>query len=132
MSDLDAARALLSAAQRDLAALKRMRKPDEFALEVFGFHAQQAVEKCLKAWLAILDAEYPLTHNLRVLLSLLAKAGADVADLWNLVALNPFAVQFRYDAFDAAGESLDRRAAARDVSALFKRVTGLLEKRRRS
>jgi hypothetical protein len=62
MSDLDHARSLLEMAKGDLNALRGMTSPalalipELFSDEVFGFHAQQAVEKCLKAWIASLDS----------------------------------------------------------------------------
>jgi HEPN domain-containing protein len=43
-------RQLLLSAEKDLKAIKNMTDPDLFADEIFGFHAQQAVEKILKAW----------------------------------------------------------------------------------
>ena len=52
MSDLDKARTLLEAAERDLRALRGMSDPMVFADEIVGFHAQQAAEKLLKACLA--------------------------------------------------------------------------------
>lgn len=42
-----------AAGTKDLRALQGMSDPDVFADEVFGFHAQQAAEKALKAWLAV-------------------------------------------------------------------------------
>ena len=52
MSDPKQARVLLEAAERDVSALRGMGDAAVFADEVFGFHAQQAAEKLLKAWLA--------------------------------------------------------------------------------
>jgi hypothetical protein len=55
MSDLDHARELIEMSRGDLNALRGMLQLDEsqgkiyFSDEVFGFHAQQAAEKCLKA-----------------------------------------------------------------------------------
>lgn len=40
--------------------------------DLLGFHAQQASEKMLKALLAARGVDYPKTHNLRVLIELLA------------------------------------------------------------
>ena len=44
MSDLDSARRLVNAADRDMSALGGMMDASVFADEVFGFHAQQAAE----------------------------------------------------------------------------------------
>ena len=64
MSDLEQAVELLKLAERDFRALKGMTDPEVFAEEIFGFVAQQAVEKSFKAWLALLGATYPFTHDL--------------------------------------------------------------------
>ncbi|MDP2822615.1 MAG: hypothetical protein Q8O52_08040 [Sulfuritalea sp.] len=52
MSALDHARGLLLMARTDFDAMRGMIGNPLFADEVFGFHAQQTVEKSLKAWLA--------------------------------------------------------------------------------
>ena len=49
MQDLDHARLMLQMAQKDLHAIKAMKDPEKFENEIFGFHAQQAIEKALKA-----------------------------------------------------------------------------------
>jgi HEPN domain-containing protein len=54
MSELKHARALLAMAEKDLKALQGMGDATTFADEIFGFHAQQSVEKTLKAWIAAL------------------------------------------------------------------------------
>jgi HEPN domain-containing protein len=130
MCDRSAASLLVKAAERDAAALAAMLDANAFAVEVFGFHAQQVAEKSLKAWLAILDIEYPRTHNLRSLMALIERAGADVSGLSSLIALSAFAVQFRYDAYDLTDESLDRAAVLQEVQALLARVRALLDERR--
>ena len=98
MRETDLARELLSSADKDLRAIKHMADPNAFADEVFGFHAQQAVEKTLKAWIALLGQEYPFIHDLDVLLNRLENQGSDVSALRALVELNAFAVQFRFGA----------------------------------
>ena len=55
MSDVKCARMLLDAAKRETDALRVMYRSDEISDEVFGFHVQQAVEKLLKAWIALLE-----------------------------------------------------------------------------
>jgi HEPN domain-containing protein len=100
MSDLEHARSLLRMAQSDLNALRGMMTRNAgsehmfFSDEVFGFHAQQAAEKCLKAWIAGLGRRYPRTHDLMSLLNELAGAGEETAALEGLVDLNPFAVEY--------------------------------------
>lgn len=64
MAERDTSRVLLEAALRDLRALRAMGNPTTFADKVFGFHAQQAAEKLLKAWLDHFGHQYPLTHSL--------------------------------------------------------------------
>jgi HEPN domain-containing protein len=51
--------AMLRSAQADLRAIEHM--PDAYAFDeqVFGFHAQQACEKALKAWLMHLGCKPP-------------------------------------------------------------------------
>ena len=126
MPDLEGAGRLLKMARRDLTALAAMTDEETFADEIFGFHAQQTIEKCLKVWLALLDVDYPKTHDLRALLALLKEHGLDVEDLWDLVEYNVYAVQFRYEAFDTPDEALDRPGVIDRVRGLVQRVERLL------
>jgi len=126
MKEADLARNLLSSAQKDLKAIRNMTDSGIFADEVFGFHAQQAVEKTLKAWVALLGGQYPFVHDLDALLNTLQKLGADVDALRSLVELNAFAVQFRYEAFESPDEPLDRRSVTVEAVALFQKVLALL------
>ena len=81
MSDRKEARALAVAAERDVAALRGMGDAAVFADEIFGFHVQQAAEKLLKAWLALLGETYPLSHDLAALLDMLTARGVDIGAL---------------------------------------------------
>ena len=89
MSDLKHARALLDAAERDYSALRGMRDPAVFADEIFGFHAEQAVEKLLKALLALLGQTYPATHDLARLVDMLKAHDVEAARFDELVEYNP-------------------------------------------
>jgi HEPN domain-containing protein len=81
--------------------------------ESIGFHAQQAVEKWLKAVVASRGEDFEYTHDLRRLMAL---ARIDIAadapfDISMAVALTEYAVPLRYeDLLDA--EPLDRQATA--------------------
>ena len=116
---------LLTMARKDLKALSGMTDADIFAEEIFGFHAQQAIEKALKAWLAWLDVEYPRTHDLSLLLSLLQAREADIAPFEDLIEYTPYAVQLRYEAFDALAEPLDRLETIRRVCQVLEHVCAL-------
>jgi HEPN domain-containing protein len=127
MRDLRQARAILAMANKDLRALKGMADAEAFDDEIFGFHAQQAIEKSLKAWAAILGREYPLTHDISALLDLLESSGQDVERYWDLVEYNVFAVRFRYESLEVPDEPLDRAASVRAIEALVRYVDTLLE-----
>jgi HEPN domain-containing protein len=85
---------LCTKAQEDEAALS-------FPLSdhIFGFHAQQSCEKLLKALLSSLAVVYPKTHSLEQLADLLAQSNELLPGLsYDLLDLEPFAVELRYDA----------------------------------
>lgn len=102
MSGPDDALRLLAMARRDLrAAAGMVHDADTLCDEVFGFHAQQAVEKALKSWLCLLEVIYPKTHDLYELFALLREAGVGLPEQTEeLRDLVDFAVQYRYQAFD--------------------------------
>ena len=57
------ARVLLTAAERDIIALRGMEDTSIFVNEISGFHVQQAAEKPLEANLSLLGEPYPATHG---------------------------------------------------------------------
>ncbi len=121
------ARRLFAMALKDWRALQSMADPVAFADEIVGFHAQQTIEKALKAWSAALGAEYPHTHDLGRLVLTLESLGADVAPFRSLVAYSAFSVQFRYEAFEEGEEEpLDRLLVIQDLQPLIQAVEGLL------
>lgn len=126
MNDRDQARVLLQAAARDLRALEGMEDKTIFADEVFGFHVQQATEKCLKAWIALQNEAYPFIHDLNVLLRLLENMGCPIEPFWKLSEYTVFAVQFRYETFPETDEIIDRLAAIAQVQSLYTTVENAL------
>jgi hypothetical protein len=65
---------------------------------ILGFHAQQAVEKLIKALLSQLSVPFELTHNLGRLQIALQAAGETLpVTPVQLSELNDFAVVHRYD-----------------------------------
>ena len=122
MNDLDLARELMRAAERDVSALRGMADSVVFADEIFGFHAQQAAEKLLKAWLAAQGEMYPLSHDLATLLDLLKPSEPEADRFEDLVDYTPYAVRLRYAAADAGSGALDRPRAIEQVEALLEVV----------
>lgn len=99
----------MTAARSDLRAARLLAADTQQSGDVIGFHAQQAVEKAIKAVIVGSEAPIPYTHDLGFLLDILAEhttaVPASVADAdW----LTPWAVAARYGASDSA---LDREAA---------------------
>lgn len=128
MARTEHAASMLRLARRDLTALEALGGMAQVDDVICGFHAQQAVEKALKAWLAILGHEYPFTHDLPRLFSLLRRAGANAERFRPLARFTPYAVQARYDEGDPDTEdALDRPAVVAEVSALLEHVASLLD-----
>jgi len=128
MSGIKDAKEMLAVAEHDFKALKGMTDSEIFVDDVFGFHAQQAVEKSLKAWISALGSDYPFIHDLSALINILERLGCDVSDLWDFVEFNVFAVQFRYNTFLSAEEPLDRLEIIERVQKVFDKVKGIAEK----
>ena len=126
MSDRKQARALLEAAERDLSALRGMGDAGVFADEIFGFHAQQAVEKSFKAWLALLGEIYPTTHDLEALLTSVVARDAGAVRFEELIEYTPYAVRLRYAGAGPREEPLERNEVIRRVRELLERVRDLM------
>lgn len=109
-ADADAgAPILLSKARNDVVLLRKIADDPEVADEIVGFHAQQAVEKAIKAVLEARRVDYPRTHDLARLLELLDASGGAPPDRDEALALSPWAAEFRYG--DVIAGSLDRHRA---------------------
>jgi len=96
----DLVRAWLIKAQKDLLFAQEAFEWGEEYTDVACFHAQQAVEKALKAYLVWLEIEFPKTHVLEDLLDLIAQKSLSFEG-WreSLQRLTPFAVEARYPEF---------------------------------
>lgn len=91
---------LLRKARQDELVLERLLDDREVDDDTLGFHAQQAAEKMLKAVLASRGVDYPKTHNLRVLIELLAQGGVQLPEgLSEITRLTQFGTTLRYDTF---------------------------------
>lgn len=97
------------------------------ALDTVCFHSQQAVEKSLKAVLALQDVEYPWRHDLGELFKLVKPLAPEVAPFEDrILGMTPFAVEIRYDeefapSIDEANEALQ---TALEVHQLIGAIVG--------
>lgn len=82
-------------ASEDAALLAEVLATEKISNEIFGFHAQQAAEKNLKALLSEFGIPFTRTRNLRLLMDLLADAGPPLPP--NLDLLTPYGTLFRYE-----------------------------------
>jgi HEPN domain-containing protein len=132
MKDIEHAAMMVGMATKDLRALQGMLDNKTFADEVFGFHAQQIVEKSLKAWLSLLGREYPRIHDLEQLFNLLEDQGIQIpAHFRDLTDLTEYSVQFRYEYLDETNDAIDRLSTISNVKELFHTVQSAVDKENR-
>ena len=89
------ARDWLRYAEADL-ALAGVPLPEKAMYEQLSFHAQQAVEKAVKAILISRGIDFPKTHNIEFLLTLLPEDITRAAILSQVYKLTAYATIFRY------------------------------------
>ena len=100
---------------------------DVGAYDTACFHAQQAAEKALKAFLIHAEVTFPFTHNLVKLTKLCATVDPSFASLDAIVeSLTPFAVELRYDA-EFWPEKSDALEAQKQAGVVVERVKTSLE-----
>lgn len=96
-SQLDLARQLLSRAADDAAAAGALLGVSGISDAIVGFHAQQAVEKALKAVLAARAVDFPFSHDLGLLMALSRREGIAVSpELAGADRLSPYGARLRY------------------------------------
>lgn len=105
---------LVRKAEGDESILDRLLDDPDVPDDVLGFHAQQAIEKRLKAVLAFHEIAYDRTHSIGYLTSLLEHHGIDLSEgREQIEELTPWAVAARYEGrFE---EVLDRPAVRDQV-----------------
>jgi HEPN domain-containing protein len=115
-SQVDLANQLLQRACDDQAAAEALLHVDSVTDVIVGFHAQQGVEKSIKAVLAVHGVDFPFTHDVGRLAVLAKRAGHPLPDdLRDADGLTVYAGALRYDPDDP--KSVDRETALRWVTA---------------
>jgi HEPN domain-containing protein len=113
-------------AANDATAAREFAGNLEISDEIIGFHAQQAVEKWLKALMASLGVPQQRTHDIDQLGRVLEEQGVDLpVPRSRLAELTDFAVPLRYENLLDA-EPLDRRATVELVDEVGKWAAGHL------
>ncbi len=128
MRAIEQAQLLQRKAAQDLAVLRKLINDPTISTETLGFHAQQTAEKLIKALLALGGHDYPRTHDLGLLLDLLASLDVRVRipeALLTVEILTPFATVFRYDDLPLEA-AIDRQEWLPLLLALEEFVGGLI------
>ena len=103
---------LLERAADDAAAASALLEVAGVSDAIVGFHAQQAVEKAIKAVLTSRRIDYPSTHDLELLAALADRAGPPLpVGLDDVPRLTPYAASLRYG--ELAPGIVDRPTALR-------------------
>lgn len=98
---IDLVKSWLEKAERDFKVAKRELSSDELFSDIVCFHAQQAVEKYLKAYLTSLDIYFEKTHNIEDLILLVSQKDETILDLKDIgTELSPYAIETRYPEFE--------------------------------
>jgi HEPN domain-containing protein len=94
----DIAAVLARKADEDATAVREFAGNTRVADSVIGFHAQQAIEKWLKAVIAANGGTFERTHDLDRLIENAQSLGHELPfDADEVIALTQYAVPFRYD-----------------------------------
>jgi HEPN domain-containing protein len=103
MNPEDSPTVLLSLAREDLTSAQALRSATGISERPVGFHAQQAVEKALKAVLGRLAIDFPFTHDIALLIELCEDQDLELpGELQEADRLTPYAATVRYGLGDPA------------------------------
>lgn len=115
---IDQALRFLRMAEKDLRAFYVLKAAEQIDLSTVCFHAQQVVEKCLKAVLIYHEKDPTRTHDLNNIAYLLMENTIILPlSVEEISKLNPYAVIFRYDDTDI--EILTRDEAQKIVEIIY-------------
>ena len=124
----------LRKAAGDLQAAERLlglQQDDHFTS---AFHAQQAAEKFLKAFLVRHQIPFPKTHDIQDLLKLAARVDPTLErELSSAAMVTPFGVEFRYPGDETADRDTAQQAldeASRVQAGVLSRLKSYLDQGR--
>lgn len=113
------ARQWIAKARGDLLNADNNLAAQDVPYDTVCFHCQQAAEKLMKGFLVANGCEYPITHNLFVILERILEFDPTVDYMRETLAiLNPYSVEIRYpgDAWmPTPDDAKEARRAAQEV-----------------
>ncbi|MBI4754444.1 MAG: HEPN domain-containing protein [Betaproteobacteria bacterium] len=129
MVEESVARLLLETARRDAHAVEVLARMPDMHDAIVGFHAQQAVEKALKAVLSANGIAFRRTHDIAERLDLIADnrlAPPPHADI--LDEFNPFAVEARYGLVGVGTLALPRSTVCNVIEDVLRWAGGMVNR----
>lgn len=130
-ASLDEARRFLGLASDDLAAFRTLAATPHIREAIAIFHAQQSIEKSLKAVLFANEVEFRRTHDLYELADRIEQANVALpCSAEELGLLNPYAVEFRYG--DQAIPLITREEAEVLAQGILEWANAIIEEKERS
>ncbi len=123
----DDPREWLNRARSNLARAKATRGVPDVYLEDICFDAQQAAEKAIKAVLVLKGVDFPKTHDIADLVSLVADSGVPVPpEIAAAAELTEYAVVARYPSAVEPTTEEDCEAALQAAQAVFQWACGIV------
>lgn len=123
--DEDLVRAWVIKAEHDLLNIENNLAAREIPWDTVGFHAQQCVEKYLKALLISRQIDPPKIHDLTELYALLPDGLLQGINVHSLEELNPYSIEGRYPGVwepVEQAEALQAVEAARMIRQAIRRI----------
>ncbi len=116
-------------ARSDLLNADNNLAAQEVPYDTVCFHCQQAAEKLLKGFLVAHGCEYPITHNLFVILEKVLEFDSGADSLRETLALlNPYSVEVRYPGDAWMPTPDDAREARQAAQKVFEWMQPRLER----
>lgn len=117
--ETEIAKQWLAKAESDLLNADNNLKAENVPYDTVCFHCQQAAEKMLKAYLVARGKEYPISHDLLLILERIMSLDPKAEKLRDaLIFLMPYAVEVRYPddySMPSAEDTRQARQAVREV-----------------
>lgn len=124
------ARRWLEVARRDIATAGWCLKAEPSLTEAAAYHCQQAAEKILKSMLVFEGIQFPKTHDLKILVNLVAPFAASIGErLDDVVPISVWGFAYRYpfeEEVEAPPDKSEVAAALARIAALGRRVEALI------